>query len=329
MAIYTRTGDAGVTGLLSGERVPKDDLRIEFLGDMDELTSSLGNARSHLAEDKIADEIYDLQKKLINFMAAAADENKNSERISSKDVEHIEGLIDHYQALIPERHSFAIPGESTASSCLDIARAVARRAERSLIAADRQYGFDENLKKFLNRLSDYLYITERYVDFRLLIEEKVKEVLGKNNTSCAMVLNLSSAVKLIKKVEEKAELMKLPVVIAVAGETGEIIALHRMDGTLPASYDIAVNKAYTSAALRISTEELGKLAQPGGPLYGINTTNGSRIVIFGGGCTLNAEGKVVGGIGVSGGTAQQDIEIANYGASLFSSSQGTVNNCSI
>jgi uncharacterized protein GlcG (DUF336 family) len=87
-----------------------------------------------------------------------------------------------------------------------------------------------------------------------------------------------------------------------------------MDNALLASLDIAVNKAYTAVALKISTDELAKVAQPGGPLFGINTTDGCRIVIFGGGYPLKKGDEIVGGIGVSGGSVDEDMACA--GAAL-------------
>jgi uncharacterized protein GlcG (DUF336 family) len=90
-----------------------------------------------------------------------------------------------------------------------------------------------------------------------------------------------------------------------------------MDGSFIASYDIAVNKAYTCAALKMSTIQLKELAQPGGSLYGIQHTNEGRIVIFGGGIPITVHGNVIGGLGVSGGTEAQDTALAAYGEKLI------------
>ena len=90
-----------------------------------------------------------------------------------------------------------------------------------------------------------------------------------------------------------------------------------MDDAYIASFDIALNKTYTSASLKMSTAELSQLSQPGQPLYGIQFTNDGKIVIFGGGEVLEADGKIVGALGVSGGTAEQDTAIAAYGKQVF------------
>jgi uncharacterized protein GlcG (DUF336 family) len=91
----------------------------------------------------------------------------------------------------------------------------------------------------------------------------------------------------------------------------------RMDGTLPVSTELAVSKAYTAAAVRMPTHKLGELAQPGGELYGIQHTHNGRIVLFGGGYPLCVAGQVVGGIGVSGGTVEQDMRVAEPAVNLL------------
>jgi uncharacterized protein GlcG (DUF336 family) len=90
-----------------------------------------------------------------------------------------------------------------------------------------------------------------------------------------------------------------------------------MDNSFLASRDIAINKAYTSVALKMSTKKLASLAAPGCSLYGIQHTNGGRIVIFGGGDTLELRGKILGGLGVSGGTEEQDTALSAYGKKIF------------
>lgn len=90
-----------------------------------------------------------------------------------------------------------------------------------------------------------------------------------------------------------------------------------MDDSFIASYDVAFNKAYTVVGLKISTIELKKLAQPGGPLYGIQNTNDGKIVIFGGGEPLMIGGRIAGGLGVSGGTEDEDTALAAYGRQVF------------
>ena len=110
--------------------------------------------------------------------------------------------------------------------------------------------------------------------------------------------------------EVQASALGVPMAIGVVDEKGGLLFFARMDETLPASTEIAVSKAYTSAVLRKSTHEVGKLAQPGEPLYGIQHTHQGKIVLFGGGLPLRLKGKVVGAVGISGGTVEEDIQIA-------------------
>ena len=107
------------------------------------------------------------------------------------------------------------------------------------------------------------------------------------------------------------------VVTAVSDASGRPVAVHCMDGAYIGSFDVALNKTYTSVAFQMSTAKLGTLSQPGESLYGIQFTNGGKIVIFGGGEVLERNGKMIGALGVSGGTAKQDTDLAAYGKSVF------------
>jgi len=125
-----------------------------------------------------------------------------------------------------------------------------------------------------------------------------------------MKMNLELALNLIAAARGKAKEIGVPMVIAVVDAGGNLVALQRMDEALLVSLDIAVNKAYTAAAIKVATHELAKLAQPGQPLFGIHNADGGRIVIFGGGFLLRHGGEIIGGIGVSGGSVEQDMVCA-------------------
>lgn len=147
------------------------------------------------------------------------------------------------------------------------------------------------------------------------IEKIVQEVMKK--TSAPQGMTLALAVKLIEKVEAKAAEWGMRVVTAVSDASGRPVAVHCMDGAYIGSFDVALNKTYTSVAFQMSTAKLGTLSQPGESLYGIQFTNGGKIVIFGGGEVLEQNGKMIGALGVSGGTAKQDTDLAAYGKSVF------------
>ena len=322
MSVTTKTGDKGYTSLLNGKRVHKYDLRIDLMGYIDELTSHIGLAKSKITEIEVVSEIDSFQHDLSRIMASiASDESKkatNKYSIETKTIEFIEERTRNYESMYLSTGKFIMPGENQVSASLHVARAIARRVERQMLSVDRFYPIDENSKVFVNRLSDYLYTLGLYLDFKEKVTKQVKELILEEGTriegSGMDRINLDVAKYLLEKVEKKAKDMKLPVVIAVANEWGNIIAVHFMDGALPGSYDIAVDKAYTSAALRLSTETVGNLSQSGAPLYGIGNTNQNRIVTFGGGFPLELNGKVIGGIGVSGGSADDDSSLGLYGA---------------
>ena len=146
-----------------------------------------------------------------------------------------------------------------------------------------------------------------------IVAEVLKQVRNEQNKK----LTLEIADKLINAVNEKAKEMGVNAVCAVSNSEGNIIAVKCMDDSYIASYDIAVNKAFTVTALKMSTKTLKPMAQPGQPLYGIQFTNNGKIVIFGGGDPLYHNGKIVGGLGVSGVTEEQDTILSEYGSKIF------------
>lgn len=128
---------------------------------------------------------------------------------------------------------------------------------------------------------------------------------------------LKLAVKLIERVEAKAAEWNMRVVTAVSDGAGRPVAIHCMDGAYIGSFDVALNKTYTSIAFQMSTAELGRLSQPGESLYGIQFTNDGKITIFGGGEVLKHNDVIIGALGVSGGSAKQDTDLAAYGRSVL------------
>ena len=110
--------------------------------------------------------------------------------------------------------------------------------------------------------------------------------------------------------EDKASHMGIPMAIAFVDKRGGLVFFTCMDDCLPAGTEIAISKAYTSATLQMATSEVGKLAQPGEMLYGIQNILNGKIVLFGGGIPLYLNGKVIGAVGVSGGTVEEDVQVA-------------------
>lgn len=131
------------------------------------------------------------------------------------------------------------------------------------------------------------------------------------------MITIEEAQRIISAAEQKAQQMGQPMNIAVMDAGRNLVAFHRMNGAWVASIDIAIDKAFTSAGRGLTTRKIGEMAQPGQPLFGINTTNGGRIVIFAGGIPLMRDGEVVGAIGVSGGAVDEDHEVAEAGVAAF------------
>jgi uncharacterized protein GlcG (DUF336 family) len=128
-----------------------------------------------------------------------------------------------------------------------------------------------------------------------------------------MNISLNLALEVISSARKKADEIGIPMVIAVVDSGGNLVAQQRMDGALLVSIDISLNKAYTSVALKMPTHELAGASQPGQPLFGIHNADGGRIVIFGGGFPLKQQDEIIGGIGVSGGSVEDDILCAKAG----------------
>jgi uncharacterized protein GlcG (DUF336 family) len=128
-------------------------------------------------------------------------------------------------------------------------------------------------------------------------------------------LTLSDARRMIAAGEKKAAELKIPYNIAVVDSGGALISHVRMDGAWLGSIDISINKAFTARAFDMSTDDLSKASQSGESLFGINTTNHDKIVIFGGGIPVKVDGVVVGAVGASGGSVVNDIKVAEAAVS--------------
>ena len=133
------------------------------------------------------------------------------------------------------------------------------------------------------------------------------------------MVTLEDAKNVIAAAEKKAKELEQPMNIAVADAGGNLIAHVRMDEAWMGSIDISIKKAFTSRAFDITTKDLAKLSQSGGQFFGIHASNEGRVMIFAGGVPLKRAGKVVGAIGVSGGSGEQDHAVAEAGAAAFTS----------
>lgn len=166
MKIYTKNGDKGTTSLLNGISVSKSDDRIELVGTIDELSSHIGLAKV-LSEGELKESLSHIQRNLIQIMAGIADPRDLNFRFSDKETAILEQSIDRMEQAFPRVKEFVLYGGCELSARLDVARAVARRAERRFRKVSQNYGADAKAVQYINRLSDYLYICARYTDYKV------------------------------------------------------------------------------------------------------------------------------------------------------------------
>lgn len=177
--IYTRRGDTGETSLVGGQRVQKHALRIECYGTVDELNSFVGMARVSALESpalaQFAAVLLRIQHELFNLGSILAtlpeDVHPRQPRVTQADVEQLEHEIDQANGVLPELRSFVLPGGSRVNAELHAARTVCRRAERIAVALGREETVPEDAIKYLNRLSDALFVWSRWVNHQLGIPE--------------------------------------------------------------------------------------------------------------------------------------------------------------
>jgi cob(I)alamin adenosyltransferase len=170
MKIYTRTGDAGTTGLFGGPRVPKDDLRIEAYGTVDELNAIVGMVRSDFTEELVQpldSFLQTLQNTLFVLgadLATPTDSRVSITRIQPPDTQAIESWIDELEADLPPLTQFILPGGAPSAARLHLARTVCRRAERLVVGLGKQEKINDECVKFLNRVSDFLFVGARWTN---------------------------------------------------------------------------------------------------------------------------------------------------------------------
>lgn len=157
--IYTRTGDEGTTGLGDGSRVPKDSPRIEVMGDVDEVNSLIGLILVQAVRDSIRHTLNEVQHKLFDLGGELCMPGFTA--ISAEDVNFLEQALDQHNTELPPLKEFILPGGGPAAAACHMARAVCRRAERRMISLDRQEPLSPQVRAYINRLSDLLFVFGR------------------------------------------------------------------------------------------------------------------------------------------------------------------------
>ena len=345
---YTGQGDKGLTALTPVSQVSKADERIVAVGSVEEIVSALGTVKTATPCPIFRGKLERIQKTLRTLSRGLKDPRSGKYVFSTEEISFLESDMDEMLTHVsPEALNEALPGGNKQSAFLDVAHTTTRRAERDVIAMDRRYAVPAAFKQYLNRLSDYLIVAARYSDYLheqaetekvsvpapavtpvapaltvpapasvptpTAADALVAEVLAR--LGGPKVMDLEKAKKIISAVETRAKEQGKHAVIAVCNAEGNPIAVHVMDGAFLVSYEVAVKKAYTSVAVKMSTMELSALCQPGGTFYGLQALD--KVITFGGGIPLYNDGVIVGGLGVSGGTGEEDHDLALYGAAVF------------
>ncbi len=331
MTLYTKNGDAGTTSLAHAKNVVKSDARVHALGALEELSSHIGLVKNLIREEETKQFLDSIGQILMTIMSGISDSLHNKYKVKDDAVHQLEKEMEALQELFECPTEPVFSGKNSVSAQIDVARAVTRRAEREFSQVSVKFGSDVGAKQYLNRLSDYLYVLARYYDNQTLLNKKEEHMADRqisNTTQENLIqqvllrmghgrMTLESSKKLIEKIEEEAQRRGKQAVIAVCGPDGNPIAVHVMDGAFLVSFDVAVKKAYTSVAVKMSTMELSKLAQPGQTFYGVDKMMDGKIVIFGGGVPLIHNGMMIGGLGISGGTGEEDHSLAEYALSVL------------
>ena len=173
MKIYTKTGDKGETGLYGGTRISKASARVESYGTIDELNAAIGVAKSHIEDQKTISRLKKIQFDLftlgseastpIDKMFLANGKPRLPLVISEKEIEELEKWMDEMEKKLEPLQYFILPGGGKSATCLHVARAICRRAERNLVSLAQTEEVRPEMIKYLNRLSDYLFVLARYI----------------------------------------------------------------------------------------------------------------------------------------------------------------------
>ncbi|MBJ9321146.1 two-domain cob(I)yrinic acid a,c-diamide adenosyltransferase PduO [Citrobacter portucalensis] len=322
MAIYTRTGDAGTTALFTGQRVSKTHPRVEAYGTLDELNAALSLCICAAKNPQHRQLLENIQLQLFWFSAELASESEEptpeQRYISSEEIAALEAAIDTAMGRVSPLRSFILPGRSEAASRLHFARTLARRAERRLVELSTEISVRHVLMRYINRLSDCLYALARAEDhdahqndiIQKVAERYLAAVQAPAIKEPTMSLSFQELHQLTRAAVTRAEELQVPVVISIVDANGTQTVVWRMPDALLVSSELAPKKAWTAVAMKTATHELTSAVQPGAALYGLESHMQGKVVTFGGGYALWREGLLLGGLGISGGSVEQDMDIA-------------------
>ena len=232
----------------------------------------------------------------------------------SFETKNIENCILKYSNTLSLNDEYKIPEENEEVLIAYLLYIIIKKIQRRFTMLSKNREIKLELMNYINKSRDFSHIVYKSLQEKVMIKYVI-ELISEKLSSTENNLSLEKARKIIRAGEKKAKEMNLSAVFAVVNSEGNLIIEERMDNAILVSIDVAYKKAYTAAALKLNTEDLTALVQPGAMFYGLQSD--PKYIVFGGGMLLKVDGKIVGAVGVSGGSAQEDMEIAKACVKAF------------
>lgn len=234
----------------------------------------------------------------------------------SFETKNIENCVLKYSNILSLNDDYKIPEENEEVFIAYLLYTIIKKIQRRFMLLAKHREIKAELINYINKSRDFSHIVYKFIQEKVMVKyviELVSEKLSSINIDNN--LSLEKARKIIRAGEKKAKEMNLSAVFAVVNSEGNLIIEERMDNAILVSVEVAYKKAYTAAALKLNTQDLTALVQPGAMFYGLQSD--PKYIVFGGGMLLKVDGKIVGAVGVSGGSAQEDMEIAKACVKAF------------
>ena len=234
----------------------------------------------------------------------------------SFETKNIENCILKYSNILSLNDEYKTPEENEEVLIAYLLYIIIKKIQRRFLLLSKSRGIRLELINYISKSRDFFHIVYKFIQEKVMVKYVI-ELVSEKLSSIDMDSNLSleKARKIIRAGERKAKEMNIAAVFAIVNSEGNLIIEERMDNAILVSIDVAYKKAYTAAALKLNTEDLTALVQPGAMFYGLQSD--SKYIVFGGGMLLKVDGKIVGAVGVSGGSAQEDMEIAKACVKAF------------
>ncbi|UTI53537.1 heme-binding protein [Fusobacterium polymorphum] len=234
----------------------------------------------------------------------------------SFETKNIENCILKYSNILSLNDEYKTPEENEEVLIAYLLYIIIKKIQRRFLLLSKSRRIKLEIINYINKSRDFLHIVYKFIQEKVMVKY-VMELVSEKLSSIDMDNNLSleKARKIIRVGERKAKEMNIAAVFAVVNPEGNLIIEERMDNAILVSVEVAYKKAYTAAALKLNTQDLTALVQPGAMFYGLQSD--PKYIVFGGGMLLKVDGKIVGAVGVSGGSAQEDMEIARACVKAF------------